>query len=130
MLTCLRFSAVQLTFLSGLGWHGGAVELLLAPRVGRVVTTATGLLLITCPNPVIPDRQTGLASSPNDINTDHNLQSNLLSHHHSQSSPGCLRQLPEMASEPGDKRLAKPSSYTIPVSTGHEDLLHGVAYGQ
>ncbi|RVD80345.1 uncharacterized protein DFL_008244 [Arthrobotrys flagrans] len=33
-----------------------------------------------------------------------------------------------MASEPGDKRLAKPSSYTIPVSTGHEDLLHGVAY--
>ncbi|KAF3921140.1 hypothetical protein ABW21_db0201190 [Orbilia brochopaga] len=29
---------------------------------------------------------------------------------------------------PADSKPPKPSSYTIPVSTGHEDLLHGVAY--
>ncbi|EPS40015.1 hypothetical protein H072_6192 [Dactylellina haptotyla CBS 200.50] len=33
-----------------------------------------------------------------------------------------------MASSTGDRKPPKPSSYTIPVSTGHEDLLHGVAY--
>ncbi|KAF3922941.1 hypothetical protein ABW20_dc0101508 [Dactylellina cionopaga] len=33
-----------------------------------------------------------------------------------------------MTSSTGDKKAAKPSSFTIPVSTGHEDLLHGVAY--
>ncbi|KAK6531634.1 epoxide hydrolase, soluble (sEH) [Orbilia ellipsospora] len=33
-----------------------------------------------------------------------------------------------MDSSAGDKKPPKPSSYTIPVSTGHEDLLHGVAY--
>ncbi|KAK6337741.1 epoxide hydrolase, soluble (sEH) [Orbilia brochopaga] len=29
---------------------------------------------------------------------------------------------------PAESKPPKPSSYTIPVSTGHEDLLHGVAY--
>ncbi|KAJ6258471.1 LOW QUALITY PROTEIN: hypothetical protein Dda_6513 [Drechslerella dactyloides] len=97
--------------------------------------TSTGLAMVSIEQLAIEQTLSGQHANTSTLRRPPGLPSAL--HYHSTTTPPSRppaddahppRPACTMASAPADPKPPKPSSYTIPVSTGHEDLLHGVAY--